>query len=95
MARSLLPGTANAGVVQLRPEDYVETINDDFTTPATAIAAPCPRCRRQSLVEVRDVVEVLRPFAHAGGRITRDDTTKEVIVRVCSDAKCGYRSDDT
>jgi hypothetical protein len=64
------------------------------STPAAKLTELCPRCHQQSLVEVRDQAEVLRPVACEDGHIALKDVTKEVIVRVCSIEKCGYRSDD-
>lgn len=65
-----------------------------MSTPATKLTELCPRCHLQSLVQVRDDTEVLRPVVHEDGRVAREDVTKEVIVRLCSNEKCGYRSDD-
>jgi len=64
-----------------------------MSIPAVAVADLCPRCHNPSLFVVREQVSALKSV-EAEGKIVRVETQKPVEVRVCSDASCGYRSDD-
>jgi hypothetical protein len=64
-----------------------------MSLPVVELSDLCPRCHNASLVEVRDQAMVMKSVEE-DGKIVRQETDKEVLVRVCSNAACGYRSDD-
>ncbi len=59
----------------------------------TAPAAICPRCHAPTLLSVAEDLPVKVP-REEGGKIVSEEGLKRVTVRVCSDQRCGFRSDN-